>query len=958
MLDDFRRAPVRSLIEPLESRIAPAFAASISPGQLDGDNGFTVTGEQGDFSGASVSDAGDVNGDGIDDFIIGAPTELNGPGGPGRAYVVFGRAAPPEVIFNVSALDGTNGFRINGIDPYDRSGVSVSAAGDFNGDGFDDVMIGAAGAGSGGTVASGETYIIFGKATSFPATGVDLSSLDGYNGFVIDGLSTGDYSGRSVGNAGDLNGDGFDDVIIGAPLADERGQVDTGGAYVVFGAQGPFSRLNVDSLNGQNGFRLAGSAVGDYTGASVSGAGDFNGDGFADVIVGAPNADANGNTDGGVSYVVFGAAGGFPAVINLADLNGVNGFKLTGAQYDFSGSAVGGAGDINGDGLADLIVGAPFSGEEEVSAGAAYVVFGQSSRLVSDVNLLALDGTSGFQIAGGDEGGAFGGAVSGASDVNGDGFADLIVGSPYGGESTDRQRGAAYVIFGASSFSPTFNLAKLNGRNGFVIKGAENDDLAGASVSSAGDINGDGVADLIVGAPGAEVDGTSLLSGATYLIFGIATQSVVTFTEADGDKVTVSINKGGLTLGDLELIPSGSGFILGEIDLSGREALMNATLSITAEPQESFLGGPRLGDGKVNVGKIEAGGLNLKKVKITGNLGFMRAGLVGQIGKLAVKKMEVDSLGVAASPLLGANDSGLSMNGGIGKLKVLGDVLNFAASIGAGQGGGLKKMTVGGSMLGSSFDVGENFGALRLRGDMTNTSFSVGSDFQKVTVDQEVNGTSFVVGGALQTATFKGGLKNTSFKTTEAVGTVIVAGDVEASLVRAGTFLRNFVVGGSVIDSTVSAPGKLLPENTNDAQAFRIIGVRGDVVRSQILAGYGQDGLPINGDAGLGRIVIGGNFEASSIVAGATAGADGLFGNDDDALIAGGNDVVAKIASITIRGMGLGTAAGADHFGIVAEEIGKLKIDGERAPLTSGPANDLGGIALGAADDLRAREVG
>jgi hypothetical protein len=320
--------------------------------------------------------------------------------------------------------------------------------------------------------------------------------------------------------------------------------------------------------------------------------------------------------------------------------------------------------------------------------------------------------------------------------------------------------------------------------------------------------------------------------------------------------------------------------------------------------------------------------------------------------------MEVDSLGIAETPLLGANDSGLSINGGIGKLKVLGDVLNFAASIGAGQSAGLKKMTVGGAMLGSSFAVGENFGALRVRGDMTNTSFSVGSDFQKVTVDQEVTNTTFVVGGALQTAIFKGGLKDASFKSSEAVGTVIVAGNVETTSLRAGISLGNLVVGGSLIDSTVSAPGTLLPKNTSKAQAFGIIGVQGDVVRSQILAGYDQDGMPVNGDAGLGKIVIKGNLEASSIVAGATAGADGFFGNADDALIPGGNEIVARIASITIKGAVLGSAAAADHFGIVAEELGNLKIAGEPQPLTEGPRNDLDGIALGTTDDVRAREVG
>jgi hypothetical protein len=240
---------------------------------------------------------------------------------------------------------------------------------------------------------------------------------------------------------------------------------------------------------------------------------------------------------------------------------------------------------------------------------------------------------------------------------------------------------------------------------------------------------------------------------------------------------------------------------------------------------------------------------------------------------------------------------------------------------------------------------------------VTDTDFNVATDFKKVTVDQEITGTNFVVGGALQTATFKAGMKDTSFKANGALGTVIVANNVETTMVRAGTMLNDLVVGGSLIDSTVSAPGALLPANANKAQAFGIIGVQGDVVRSQILAGYDKDGMPVNGDAGLGKVVIKGNLEASSIVAGATAGADGFFGNGDDALIAGGNEVIAKIASITIKGAVLGSAAAADHFGIVAEELGKLKIGGVLQPLIEGPGNDLAGIPLGTTDDVRAREV-
>ena len=260
--------------------------------------------------------------------------------------------------------------------------------------------------------------LVMGSASADFAPSFELSSLHGTNGFTLNGATAGDRSGASVSVAGDINGDGIDDLIIGAPHATTVAAY-AGKSYLVFGSdQGLPNPLNLSALNGTNGIVINGESVFDYSGAAVSTAGDINGDGIDDLIIGAPGASPNVGYSG-ASYVVFGDDQGLPNPLNLSAIDGSNGVMFNGvANYDESGASVSAAGDINGDGIDDLIIGAPYASAGD---GTGYVVFGSDQAWVSPVNLSGLNGTNGFLINSAGEGDTLGVSVSAAGDINGDG---------------------------------------------------------------------------------------------------------------------------------------------------------------------------------------------------------------------------------------------------------------------------------------------------------------------------------------------------------------------------------------------------------------------------------------------------------------------------------------------------------------------------------------------------------
>jgi len=376
------------------------------------------------FAGYTLSGAGDVDGDGLDDLLVGAynADALQYSGNDrGAAYLILGKSLGSESVIELGDAD----YIFSGVDGGDWAGCSVAGVGDLDSDGLDDILIGA----DHHSNEQGTAYLFFGSSLG-TISEIDLRYAD----HRFNGEQNNDFAGTSVSSAGDVDGDGLPDILIGAHPRTEADRI--GAVYIVLGSTIAVSSTIV-SLGNDSDYKLIGAQAQDYTGWSTAGVGDVDGDGLDDVLVGAYHTDTNNGSSTGVTYLLMGSSLGSDKSI---ELSGSSDYVFVGeGTYDLSGVAIDGAGDVDGDGLSDILIGALYYDEEGERPGAAYVILGASLGSESTIELADAD----FKLLGEVSDGRAGRAVSTAGDVNNDGLSDILVGAPTTGEDLE---GRAYLI--------------------------------------------------------------------------------------------------------------------------------------------------------------------------------------------------------------------------------------------------------------------------------------------------------------------------------------------------------------------------------------------------------------------------------------------------------------------------------------------------------------------------------
>ena len=437
-------------------------------------------------TGTDISYAGDVNGDGRADLIVGAPFADTSAADAGAVYLAYGSLASGE--YSIGDVDVTfvgGGSSAGSGD--DRAGSSVSGGGDLDGDGYDDVLIGGIRFSQTRKVNRGVVYAMFG-----PLSGeVDLSST--YDIRMV-GEDAYDRIGAGVASSGDLDDDGFADIALGGGGYDGAAGDNTGVVYVRFGT---FSAVTTDFTVSSADITLSGDGANDGLGGDIAMPGDLDGDGVGDLVVGnAAHDDSTLGSDVGCVYLLTDLTAGSYSISDVAET------VIGQAAVDQAGNSVAAAGDLDDDGYDDLIVGAVGRDGAGENSGAAYVLYGPvtySSLASAPIKLL-----------GARTGDSFATSVEGNGDSDGDGNLDLVVGAPSADGGGGENAGGAFVFHG-----PLADGSYTSDDAAAAVYGDELDTNLGGRVTFVGDTSGSGSDDLLMAASGDDRGGSD--AGAVFL---------------------------------------------------------------------------------------------------------------------------------------------------------------------------------------------------------------------------------------------------------------------------------------------------------------------------------------------------------------------------------------------------------------------------------------------------------
>lgn len=401
-----------------------------------------------------------MNKDSYTDIIVGLYTASPlGRSGAGLVYVVYGKAGGFTSDINLATLTSSDAIKIYGASANDQIGNLLEYAGDFNGDGIDDLIISVATANSN----TGKIYIIFGKTTGL--ADIDLSTLTSSQGITYTGWANSGF-GIACKSAGDMNSDGIDDIVV---IANQNTYCSgCGSALVIYGTTTPSSYTFTTSWpsSSTQGYKIS-SDTSNYFGNDLGNPGDMNGDNIPDIIIAARSGGPSGSYAGS-AYIIYGKAGTTQTSYVASALTASQGCLILGSANDGLGLYTQGAGDVNGDGKADIMV--------QSSPGVIWIMYGGFCNGMSQFSVSSLSSTTGFKILN-----AAGSAISRAGDINGDGASDVVLGLPNLSTNSRDHNGVVYVAYGkvGGGLSDVDFSTSVSSSRGIKILGSTDFDYAG-----------------------------------------------------------------------------------------------------------------------------------------------------------------------------------------------------------------------------------------------------------------------------------------------------------------------------------------------------------------------------------------------------------------------------------------------------------------------------------------------